>query len=378
MIAMKLCYLALVLALVLGCAASGSAVMLALLVCMLLLPLVFLLCDLVAAGKMKVSLQLPVNLKKGQKGEIVLLLENRTAFPVCHLRCRLRVCNRLNGAEEKHTVTTFLLPKSTQQAVLTLHSRWCGRLRVEVDRIRLYDCFGLIPVPFKKTAVGAVTVQPDTFAQTILVSADANCPDDSEAYSQEHPGYDLTETFQLREYQTRDSMRQIHWKLSNKFDRLIIRDPSLPVSRSVVVFWERAAVEAHDPRVTDAQAEVVLTACRALVEQAVQFTLAWNDVDSALCVLQEIRDMDELIGVMPRLLAAKEKVTGVSGAELFAQDAGEKIFSHILYIAADSTPGPGELERLGRVTALVCGTGDDTAISFDPLHYPQQLMEIEI
>ena len=63
--------------------------------------------------------------------------------------------------------------------------------------------------------------------------------EDSDSYSQERPGADLTETFQIREYVPGDSMRQIHWKLSGKFDRLIVRDPALPITRNVLVFWER-------------------------------------------------------------------------------------------------------------------------------------------
>lgn len=378
MVAIKICYLVLLPVLLLGCLLSGSQGLLALLTCCVLLPVVFLICNLVAAKRIYAKVQLPANLKKGQSGELILKLENRTIFPVFYLQCCLQFRNKLNGQSETKTVRTFLRPRGTQEIELTLGSRWCGRVRVEAEKIRLYDCFGLIPVPVKQTAAGAVTVQPDTFEQTVLVSPDANCPDDSETYSQERPGYDLTETFQIRDYQIGDSMRQIHWKLSNKFDRLIIRDPSLPVTRSVVVFWDRAAIRPHTPQQTDAQAEVVVSACRALTEQAISFTLAWNDTQSEFCVMQEIRDMEELIGVLPRLLSVREKVTQASGAELFAQTAGEKIFAHILYVCGDLFPGLAELERLGRVTALICSDGSEQATCFDPERYREQLMEIEI
>ena len=133
-------------------------------------------------------------------------------------------------------------------------------------------------------------MQPHTFEQQIHILPNANYSDDSEVYAEDRPGPDLTETFQIREYQEGDSIRQVHWKLTSKLDKLIIRDPSLPVTRSVMVFWERAG--AHTPASADAQAETVITACRSLVNQSVQFTVAWNDVEQNLCVLQEIRDMD--------------------------------------------------------------------------------------
>ena len=43
-------------------------------------------------------------------------------------------------------------------------------------------------------------------------------------YSGSRPGDDPGETFDIREYREGDSIRQIHWKLTGKMDRLIIRE----------------------------------------------------------------------------------------------------------------------------------------------------------
>ena len=88
-------------------------------------------------------------------------------------------------------------------------------------------------------SVAAMTVQPKGFVQSVYVSPDANCPDDSENYAPDRTGYDLAEVYALREYAPGDSLRQMHWKLSSKLDKLVVREPSLPVRRSVLVFWER-------------------------------------------------------------------------------------------------------------------------------------------
>ena len=98
-----------------------------------------------------------------------------------------------------------------------------------------------------------MTVQPDTFPQSVTVSANLNSPEDSEVYSQEKPGQDLSETFQIREYRPGDSIRQMHWKLTQKLDRPIVRDPSLPITRSVLLLWERTAAEPEAPAEADAQ-----------------------------------------------------------------------------------------------------------------------------
>lgn len=86
----------------------------------------------------------------------------------------------------------------------------------------------------------------------------------------------------------------MHWKLSSKLDKLVVREPSLPVRRSVLVFWERTQTAA--PEQSDAQADVVVTACRSLLESGVQFTVCWNDAQEQQCVSQPVRSVDELTG----------------------------------------------------------------------------------
>ena len=65
---------------------------------------------------------------------------------------------------------------------------------------------------------------------------------DSDTSSPDRRGSDLTEPFRLREYAPGDSLRQIHWKLSSKLDRLVIREPGMPAARTLLVFWDRAAM----------------------------------------------------------------------------------------------------------------------------------------
>lgn len=63
---------------------------------------------------------------------------------------------------------------------------------------------------------------------------------DSDTSSPDRRGSDLTEPFRLREYAPGDSLRQIHWKLSSKLDRLVIREPGMPAARTLLVFWDRS------------------------------------------------------------------------------------------------------------------------------------------
>ena len=75
-------------------------------------------------------------------------------------------------------------------------------------------------------------------------------------------GSDYSETFQLREYVPGDSIKQIHWKLSEKLDKLVVREASLPVQKSTLVFWDKYAENGFSPEEADAMAEVATESTR--------------------------------------------------------------------------------------------------------------------
>ena len=115
----------------------------------------------------------------------------------------------------------------------------------------------------------------------------------------------------------------------------------------------------------------------SLLEAGVPFTIVWNGAEEQRCVSQQIRSMDELIGLMPRLLSARE-AEGLSGAELFCRSSGEAVLSHILYITGRIPEQAYLLGRFGRLTVLSSGETDAAAVRFDSVHYAEQLSELEI
>ena len=76
---------------------TASPIALGLAACMVLLPLLCLPVDLYAAKKLKLTVRLPVNLRKGEGGTAELTVQNPTVFPICQISCRVRLENQLNG-----------------------------------------------------------------------------------------------------------------------------------------------------------------------------------------------------------------------------------------------------------------------------------------
>lgn len=378
MIAMKLGWLVLEVLLLWYFAYFGSGAALALAMLLILVPLGTLPISLYLKKKLKIKVEAAASQRKGDEGTIIVMLENPTIFAALRVRCDVMVQNQLNRETLKHRMMTWAAPKKVHKCNLRAGSEYCGRLRVWVPHVVLYDCFGIFGIRCHCSAVTHVTVQPETFEPLVVLVPNPNSIDESDSYSQEKPGADLTETFQIREYVPGDSPRQIHWKLSNKFDKLIVRDPGLPISKNVLVFWERTG-ESNDAALIDAQAEVVISLCRSLVDSGIQFTVGWNDTDRNLCILHRIREMDEFVGIIPRLLRATGCKEGVSGVGLLMQTRADALCSHMVYIAQTPQSEVADMQRYGRVTMLLCSEENwADAVYFNETDYLHQLTEIEI
>ena len=351
------------------CFGSGAALALAL--AMLLIPLVSIPINLYLRRKIRLKLTAQPNLRKEQEAQIMLKLTNPTVLPV-NLSCCLAVTNLLNGMllREKVHVTG-------NQVTRSVKSRYCGRLRITVDKAKLYDCFGLVGIPLSCPEKCHITVQPDGFETRISLADELGGIAESEQYSQYRSGSDMTETFQLREYVPGDSPRQIHWKLSGKLDRLIVRDPGLPIIQDVILFWERTEPE-ETVQSIDAQAEVIVSIARALLEQDVQFRLGWNDTEENRCILHEIRELDDLIAILPRLLSTAGSRECDSGAALLLQTRPDALCCHMVYVAHTPAAEVLDWSSYGHLTVLAVSNGGVDAIRFDETNYPTQLAVLVI
>lgn len=189
----KFVWLLLVLGLFVLSVQTASPIALGLAICMVVLPLLCLPLNLLAAKKLKLSAKMPVNLRKQEDGTVELTVQNPSPRSGRLVACRIRLENQLNGEVQSMTLSCGVWPKKTQTVRATFGSPFCGRVRLTVASVRLYDCFSLIGVKAKTDAHAASVVQPDTFPQSLILTPSSARVEEAEDYSTERPGSDLSE-----------------------------------------------------------------------------------------------------------------------------------------------------------------------------------------
>ena len=198
---------------------SGNALILAAVLLLILVPAGSIPMNLFVRKRLSVAVTASGILRKSDRGNFQITLHNSTWLPVLRVRCLVQVENQLNGTIKEIQLLTSALPGKKRQLKLQAGDDYCGRLKISVSKVMLYDIFGIIGIPCGSTSSGYMAVQPDTFYQSIRLLPAQGMMEDSDLYSPDRAGQDLSEPFQIWEYVPGDSMRQIHWKLSGKLDK---------------------------------------------------------------------------------------------------------------------------------------------------------------
>ena len=179
-----------------------------------------------------------------------------------------------------------------------------GAYTFEIRKMRVYDWFGIFywnkKVTGKKHVQGKkkVIVLPQVHEVSVLLGASVvNFFGDSEYYDEFRPGYDPSETFDVRQFRDGDKLQSVHWKLSAKSDELMVRENSLPKACAVVILLEEQALE------------WAMSISFSLLEQKCPHFAAWRSERSGELVRVRVEDEESFYTAFTLFLQDYRNVT---------------------------------------------------------------------
>jgi len=264
---------------------------------------------LVAAWRPEaVTLELPRSCTKCEEiGGTFTFKHSRLLKASCNLICE----NRFTGQRE--SLQFDIHKNETQFTIQALH---CGALQICIEDITFHDPLGLFTRKIKTSTTQNVMVPPTGHAMEIAVLDNAFDPESNE-FSTTKPGYDVSETYAIREYTPGDPIRSIHWKLSEKQDKTMVREFGLPISNATLLFFENAPQEVP-PEGWDTAGEMFFSAMLALLENGAAVTAAWQQNDARLSQF-EIRTTEDAVFVVGECFLTATRY-GVPARDLLPKD----------------------------------------------------------
>ena len=358
---------------------TGGWFALALLAASVVIPVCAILAAKLSKTEVAAAIRMPNTAARGETAEGVMTLQNRGRFPTGPVAVTLEEENRLTK-ETAAAVRKVMLPsRGSESLPFRLRSDKCGGIRLRVKEAVSYDILGLSKKKLDTEAAVRCTVLPDTFP--VVISAGSRMSFDAEgtAYSQDKSGYDTSETFRIRDYRPGDSPRSIHWKLSAKLERMMVKEPSLPLETSYIFLFEGG--EAKD---ADILAEAFCSVVQSAAEEGISFSLGRVNGETGLYEKNDVRSEEELRSELYRFLAYGAGEDVLSG---YLEDTDNQ-YTHVLLF---SCRVPENIEALSshaeRSTLFLCGEAEKTerlygqgltVLSFDRDNYADRLSYVEI
>ena len=207
---------------------------LAFLALLALLPAACKLAGVAAARGMTVELGLPTSCRVGQPLFLAVGVGRRGPSAPQRIELEVTFRNVMLGEEERVRVVLEGASRGGRFE-LPLDAAACGRVEVSAAEVLSFDPLGLwrerMACPFS----GSYTVYPALVDLSVPFERAPQARFAGSSYDRHRKGQDMSETFDIREYRPSDPLAAIHWKLSSKMDKLMVREASHPSNYDVLV-----------------------------------------------------------------------------------------------------------------------------------------------
>ncbi|MBQ9107167.1 MAG: DUF58 domain-containing protein [Clostridia bacterium] len=216
--------------------------------------------------------------KRGDTVKFLISAVNYSKLPVPFVKVDF-YCRSFYEADEKNEQLMLSIPASdVAQTTIAVKCERCCIAELRTFKFTVTDYFGLYSVTRKAELAVETTVLPKCVPLNVPMDFKEIYSAESEIFSKKKPGDDCSEVFQIREYRDGDNIRQIHHKLSNKLDRLMVKEFSMPVRSAVSVIAEFSIDENdEDAQGVDTMLDILYSLSDRLKESNMSFTLWWYD-----------------------------------------------------------------------------------------------------
>lgn len=259
------------------------------LVLALCLPWFSLLVSLAAMLRVRLHLDAPASCLRGEPAYVTLRASNGF-LPMPKCRFRLTVRAVMTG----QTVSLRQQTPGHDSWYVPLDTSHCGVLHCEARKGWVYDYLGMFCLPVRCGEPVEIQVQPAAVQPEIL-------PNLSQFLARRRrpkPGGGFSEEHEMRDYHPGDNLRDIHWKLSVKTDRLIVREAQEPVRGNNLLTFDLCGT----PEQVDATLEQLLWLSGWLLEHDTEHQLVWIDPADCQLSVVPIQSREDLERVLERLL----------------------------------------------------------------------------
>jgi hypothetical protein len=284
---------------------------------------------------------------------INLKMNNRDIMPVGDVAVNVACHNLRTGETENIQFSRSLRSKGKTSDMITVVPDHAGRYEVFVESAVVAD-----PLRLWHRDIGTggrlyLTLMPETIETDIEMTSSSSSMLEGARYVENKTGNDPGEVRGIREYVPGDPVKNIHWKLSAKVDKLLIKELGLPITDQVLVILDNAADVGLNPAALDSIASVFSTVISTLIADGLSIIAGWTNPDTHEPVFRSVASEEDIINASEEFLAIP--ATTRSAFEHIERGITESRFAHLIIVGSQIPSGLDSISNGCQVTLLMYG-----------------------
>ncbi|MCR4946262.1 MAG: DUF58 domain-containing protein [Lachnospiraceae bacterium] len=180
------------------------------------------------------------NTEVGAKNLWRIELRNRSIFTSLNCEVKGSIENTFMGLKMPLVVDMPMSAMGTEHFDMDMESEYCGRLRVSIESFTYRDLCGFISVTVQVNSDSTAFVMP-LYTVTDRDDMDTFRTGVTESVNSVGKGNDFSEVTDMREYIPGDRLKDIHWKLSAKKQKLMVKEYTAVSQSEAVIFCDLGA-----------------------------------------------------------------------------------------------------------------------------------------
>lgn len=298
-----------------------------LLIFFLILPVVLAAMLQFMAYGVRICLRLKKDqIQKGETWTAVASVDNPGRLSLSIVRLELEYEELQTGKKRIFLVRGKSKGKSVTDILCSMEEHFSGKIRISLKNAKIFDYMGLfskkLPVEgqgeimvFPPLNLTAVTQKPRSYYEAM----------DALEYDDFKPGSDVSEIFQIREYQKGDHLQRVHWKLSAREDNLLVKDYSYPLGYRAGVYLDfyMQKTDRSTRGQIDGMVELAMALSFSMAMAGCPHYLFWCNGEGVMRRLG-VRQEEDLYEAMEAVLAIPVISESFDSKEVYRRQYGEE------------------------------------------------------
>ena len=272
---------------------------------------------------------------KDEDCTIGIEIENRSFLPIHFCMLKYTYKYEIESKPIKGKLKFSLRGREKKVLSLNVRAQYCGTVLLLLKSITVKDSFRVFSFSKRVRKEYRQSIYPKLITLEMDVKDSVSFYNDEyDEFYEDHPGNDPSEVYEIREYREGDRLSRIHWKVSSKKDKYMVKEYSDPVVINAIIVLDNACQAKGKERVRQwgTLLEKAAWARYSLMQDKVSHYIYWFDGEQTKGERFEIRNEVDFAAVMSRILRCKPNEDTLGYQNYLLHSEQIKMYPNIFYV----------------------------------------------